>query len=195
MEMADIQKLEERLESVLPLFREVQDAAFALLASGTMKAQCDYAEHFPRSRRRQKWQTDFFRQSKAELLLEGVVIMAKAKILKIPARGDWQFVEVDTDADGNLTLETMQSMVGGDIERWCLSGNGLDGLDLFLDEEGKLKERSYNPIATILAEILFHNDVIVGDTFVCAHDEEGNSIGLSDTQELALRRRLSDIGF
>ena len=121
--------------------------------------------------------------------------MAKAKILKIPARGDWKFVEVDTDADGNLPLETMQSIVGGDIERWCLSGNGLDGLDLFLDEEGKLKERSYNPKATILAEILFHNDVIVGDTFVCAHDEEGNSIGLSDAQELALRRRLSDLGF
>ena len=121
--------------------------------------------------------------------------MAKAKILKIPARGDWEFVEVETEADGNLPLETMQSMVGGDIERWCLSGNGLDGLDLFLDEEGKLKERSYNPIATILAEILFHNDVIVGDTFVCAHDGEGRSVGISDAQELALRRRLSDLGF
>jgi len=121
--------------------------------------------------------------------------MAKAKILKIPARGEWEFVEVDTDADGNLPLDTMQELVSGDIERWCLSGNGLDGLDLFLDEEGKLKERSYNPKATILAEILFHNDVIVGDTFVCAHDEEGNSIGLSDAQELALRRRLSDLGF
>ena len=121
--------------------------------------------------------------------------MAKAKILKIPARGDWEFVEVETDADGNLPLETMQSMVGGDIERWCLSGNGLDDLDLFLDEEGKLKERAYNPKSTILAEILFHNDVIVGDTFVCTHDEDGNSVGLSDAQELALRRRLSDLGF
>ena len=120
--------------------------------------------------------------------------MAKAKILKIPARGEWEFVEVETDADGNLTLETMQSMVGGDIERWCLSGNGLDGLDLFLDEEGKLKGRSYNPKATVLAEILFHNDVIVGDTFACAHDGTGNSVGLSDAQELALRRRLNDLG-
>ena len=120
--------------------------------------------------------------------------MAKAKILKIPARGDWEFVEVETETDGNLPLETMQSMVGGDIERWCLSGNGLDGLDLFLDEEGKLKERSYNPIATILAEILCHNDVIVGDTFVCADDGECNSVGLSEAQELALRCRLNDLG-
>ena len=118
-----------------------------------------------------------------------------AKVLKIPARGEWSFDEVETDGEGCIQLEAMQSLVGGDIERWCLQGHGLDGLDLFLDEEGKLKERSNNPIATILAEILFHNDVIVGDTFVCAHDEEGNSIGLSDAQELALRRRLSDLGF
>ena len=120
--------------------------------------------------------------------------MAKAKILKIPARGDWEFVEVVTDSDGNLTLGTMQELVGGDIERWCLSGHGLDGLDLFLDEEGKLKGLSYNPKATLLTEILFHNDVIVGDTFVCAHDGEGRSVGLSDAQELALRRRLNDLG-
>ena len=120
--------------------------------------------------------------------------MAKAKILKIPARGEWEFAEVETDADGSLPLETMQSMVGGYIERWSLSGHALDGLDLFLNEEGKLKMLSYNSKATILAEILFHNDVIVGDAFVCANDEDGNSIGLSDAQELALRRRLNDLG-
>ena len=120
--------------------------------------------------------------------------MAKVKVLKIPARGEWEFVEVETDADGNLPLETMQSMVGGDIERWCLSGHGLDGLNLFLNEEGKIKMLSYNPKATILAEILFHNDVIVGDTFVCADDGECNSVGLSEAQELALRRRLNDLG-
>ena len=120
--------------------------------------------------------------------------MAKAKILKIPARGDWEFVEVETEADGNLPLETMQSMVGGYIERWGLRGQGLDGLDLFLNEEGKLNGLSYNPKATILAEILFHNDCIVGDTFVCGSDDEGNSVGLTEAQELALRRRLNDLG-
>ena len=120
--------------------------------------------------------------------------MAKAKVLKIPARGEWKFDEVETDAEGRIPLKAMQSMVGGDIERWELHGNGLDGLDLFLDEEGKLKQRSYNPKATILAEILFHNDVIVGDAFVCAHDGEGGSVGLAAAQELALRRRLQDLG-
>ena len=111
--------------------------------------------------------------------------MAKAKVLKIPARGEWEFAEVETESDGSLPLETMQSMVGGWFERWCLSGHGLGGLDLFLNEEGKLNGLSYNPKATILAEVLFHNDVIVG---------EGRSVGLSDAQELALRRRLNDLG-
>ncbi len=58
--------------------------------------------------------------------------MAKAKVLKIPARGDWEFAEVETEADGNIPLEAMQSMVGGWVERWELHGHGLEGLDLFL---------------------------------------------------------------
>ena len=120
--------------------------------------------------------------------------MSKAKVLKIPARGDWEFAEVDTEADGNIPLEAMKSIVGGWVERWELHGHSLDGLDLFLDEEGKLKGLSYNPKATLLTAILMHGDVIVGDTFVCAHDGEGRSVGLSDAQELALRRRLQELG-
>ena len=120
--------------------------------------------------------------------------MAKAKVLKIPARGDWEFAEVETEADGNIPLEAMQSMVGGWVERWELHGHGLEGLDLFLNEEGKLNGLSYNPKATLLTAILMHGDVIVGDTFVCAHDGEGRSVGLSDAQELALSRRLRELG-
>ena len=125
---------------------------------------------------------------------ERYVKMAKAKVLKIPARGDWEFAEVETESDGNIPLEAMKAIVGGWVERWELHGHALDGLDLFLNEEGKLNGLSYNPKATVLAEILFHNDVIVGDTFVCAHDGEGRSVGLSDAQELALRRRLQELG-
>ena len=106
--------------------------------------------------------------------------MAKAKVLKIPARGEWEFAEVETESDGSLALETMQSLVGGDIERWCLQCHGLDGLDLFLDEEGKLKGRSYNPKATLLSMILMHGDCIVGDAFVCSSDDEGNSVDPTD---------------
>ena len=85
-------------------------------------------------------------------------------------------------------------MVGGWFERWCLHSHGLGGLDLFLNEEGKLNGLSYNPKATVLSGIAMHGDCIVGDAFVCGHDNEGRSVGLSDAQELALRRRLNDLG-
>ena len=42
--------------------------------------------------------------------------------------------------------------------------------------------------------ILMHDDCIVGDAFVCGSDGDGNSVGLTEAQELALRRRLSELG-
>ena len=120
--------------------------------------------------------------------------MARAKVLKIPARGEWSFAEADADADGVLTLEAMQDAVGGWVECWWLGDAGFPHLDMMLNEEGKLKEKSYNPKATILSMILMHDDCIVGDAFVCGSDGDGNSVGLTEAQELALRRRLSELG-
>ena len=120
--------------------------------------------------------------------------MTKAKVLKIPARGEWSFDEVETNDEGCIALKTMQSMVSGYIERWSLQGHGLDCLDMFLNEEGKLRGLPYNPKATILSAILLCGDCIVGDTFVCGSDDDGNSIGLTEAQELALRRRLNNLG-
>ena len=120
--------------------------------------------------------------------------MTRAKVLKIPARGEWKFDEVETDAEGRIPLKAMQSMVGGDIERWCLQRHGLDGLELIINEEGKIHRLSYNPKATLLSMILMHGDCIVGDAFVCGNDAEGYSVGLTDTEELALRRRLNELG-
>ena len=37
--------------------------------------------------------------------------MAKAKVLKIPARGDWEFAEVETESDGNIPLEAMKARI------------------------------------------------------------------------------------
>ena len=88
----------------------------------------------------------------------------------------------------------MQSLVDGWIERCPLDGYGLDGLDLIIDEEGKLKCRPCNTVATILSEIHRHGDCIVGDAFVCANDEDLFSVGISSAQEAALRRRLAELG-
>ena len=51
---------------------------------------------------------------------------------------------------------------------------------------------SHSPDSVSL--VLDDGDCIVGDTFVCAHDGEGRSVGLSDAQELALGRRLRELG-
>ncbi len=120
--------------------------------------------------------------------------MKKAKILRIPARGEWEFAEVETKGKGQIALKTMQALVGGCIERVALGGHGLGGLDVFINEEGKLKGLSFNSAATLLTGILMEGDLIVGDAFVCAGNAEGNAVGLSDRHELALRRRLRELG-
>ena len=118
----------------------------------------------------------------------------KAKVLKIPARGEWSFAEVDVDADGILPLETLQGAVGGWIECWWLGDAGFPDLDLVINEEGKLDGLSFNVVATRLSGIFARGDCIVGDTVVCRHGD-ANSIGLTDKDELELRRRLAEMGF
>ena len=119
----------------------------------------------------------------------------KAKVLKIPARGEWKFEEVDADENGVLSVEALQDAVGGWFECWWLGEVGFPLLDMFLNEEGKLDGLSFNVVATRLSGILVHDDCIVGDVVVCAHGDESQSVGLTDTDELALRRRLAELGF
>ncbi len=118
----------------------------------------------------------------------------KAKVLKIPARGEWSFAEVDADADGVLQLEALQGAVGGWIECWWLGDAGFPDLDLVINEEGKLDGLSFNVVATRLSGIFARGDCIVGDAVVCRHGD-ANSIGLTDKDELELRRRLAEMGF
>ena len=118
----------------------------------------------------------------------------KAKVLKIPARGEWSFAEVDADADGIITLDALQGAVGGWIECWWLGEAEFPDLDMFINEEGKLNGLSFNMVATRLSGIFARGDCIVGDTVVCRHGD-ANSIGLTDKDELELRRRLTEIGF
>ncbi len=118
----------------------------------------------------------------------------KAKVLKIPARGEWSFAEVYADADGVLQLEALQGAVGGWIECWWLGDAGFPDLDLVINEEGKLDGLSFNVVATRLSGIFARGDCIVGDAVVCRHGD-ANSIGLTDKDELELRRRLAEMGF
>ena len=120
--------------------------------------------------------------------------MAKGKILKIPAKGEWSFAEADVDADGVLQLEALQGAVGGWVECLWLGDAGFPDLDMFVNEEGKLHGLSFNVAASALSGILARGDCIVGDVAVCRHCN-ANSVGLTDGDELTLRRRLARLGF
>jgi hypothetical protein len=109
--------------------------------------------------------------------------MAKGKILKIPARGEWSFADADVDADGVFPLETLQGAVGGWIECVWLGEAGFPDLDMFVNEEGKLHGLSFNVVASALSAIFARGDCIVGDVAVCRHDD-ANSVGLTTATSL-----------
>lgn len=71
-------------------------------------------------------------------------------------------------AHGKLTLEQLQAAVGGYIEHLSLPSGG----SMFIDEEGKLKGKQYNPEATKLVRgVIGDDDDIVGDAIICGEEE------------------------
>lgn len=73
-------------------------------------------------------------------------------------------------------LQPMQDIVGGYIECVRLEGTPYEhGIDLWCDEEFLLKD--YKPNRVIGPELVIH-----GDFFIAAHDEEGETIGLTDAE-------------
>lgn len=73
-------------------------------------------------------------------------------------------------------LKPMQDLVGGYIEAVRLEGEyGGNGIDLYCDEEFLLK--SYQP-----NRLIRNDQAIHGTFFICAHDDEGETLGLDDAQ-------------
>ena len=107
---------------------------------------------------------------------------------KINTAGKWKFVEVEGSEADPIPLQTMQKAVGGLIECWNLDVMGLPEIDVWFNEEGKIRALPLNPFASVLSGISFFGDVILGDVFICAHEGEGKSVGLNDEQEMSLRR-------
>lgn len=112
----------------------------------------------------------------------------KPKVMRIRAKvGLMEFEEVDANADGHIALDVVREAVGGLIERVSIDRPGCEGLDLWLNEEGKLKSLPINMLATWLSEIWRYGDFIVGDILVCGFDGEGNSVGLTEEQIQTLK--------
>jgi hypothetical protein len=100
--------------------------------------------------------------------------MHKAVIIK--ATGEKSVVEFNE----STAYATLSGAVGGWIE--CV---GLEnGLDLWVNEEGKLTGLPQNPVATALwADSYGMTDVIMGDVIITSGtDNEGNTLGLNEEQ-------------
>lgn len=100
------------------------------------------------------------------------------KVLVYPVGKPSEVKEIKGD------LPSMQSIVGGYIEMVRLL-NLTDSrtIDLFCNEEGKLDG--------LLPNMPFGNDIICGDFFVCAGDENtGESVGLTDFEVEHIRKLL-----
>lgn len=126
-----------------------------------------------------------------------------ARVLRIRADGWWEFRDEPLGNGGSITLDTIQEAVGGYIEAtpvtlWSVPEAGKPSvardLDMFLNEEGKLIGLPLNLVASRLARVsVCYGDPIVGDVLICAHDREGNSVGISAEAEDALQSALLSI--
>lgn len=76
-----------------------------------------------------------------------------------------------------ITLEKMQKLVGGYIECFRLPNN----IDMWLNEEGILEQLKLN-VLILNKETGQEEHHILGNIFFASHDDEGNTIGLTNKQ-------------
>jgi hypothetical protein len=95
----------------------------------------------------------------------------------ITTDGDKSIVEFEKGNSYNLLRDT----VGGLIQ--CVTLTDKWGVDMWLNEEGKVVSLPQNPIATALWDDLYPGtDFMVGNIILTQSDDEGETIGLTDEQ-------------
>lgn len=88
-----------------------------------------------------------------------------------------KLVEKDVD---DISLDFLQSQVGGYIEITYIDYLEENGIDVFCNEEGKLLGLLHSAYLLDNNDTIY--DVIAGNMVFCSHDEDGESIGLTDEQ-------------
>ena len=91
----------------------------------------------------------------------------------------------------NNTLEELQGIVGGYIEFPLLDGVFKKNIiDTIINEEGKFIEGLKPEIALIDSNTKKILDFVYGNCIFASHDNEGNTIGLNDTQIKVVKQEL-----
>lgn len=91
-------------------------------------------------------------------------------------------------------LEDLQKIVGGWIEIPFLSHKFRDnGIDVIINEEGKLIEGMKPEIAIVDEEKGIILDIVYGNCIFASHDEEGETIGLTEGQMQIVMEELETV--
>jgi hypothetical protein len=100
--------------------------------------------------------------------------MQKGLLIKADETIEWKEFEIGD------SYQLLRDSVQGYIE--C--ANVEQNIDIWLNEEGKLIGLTPNRLATFMywAKWGAGTDIIVGDVFLATHDEEGETIGLTESQ-------------
>lgn len=78
-----------------------------------------------------------------------------------------KFPVAEVEGDGSVKLEQLQKAVGGYVERvLAIEEFEERNLEIYVDEEGKLKRRPPNPAATWISQVCQYGDVIVGNAVI-----------------------------
>lgn len=89
------------------------------------------------------------------------------KVLVITTKGEYEEREIDNN------LKTLQDIVGGYIQYVDISQ---DGLQMIVNEEGKILDLEYNLGATLLFNTThLYNDMILGNAIIVNTDDEGEN--------------------
>ena len=91
-------------------------------------------------------------------------------------------------------LEDLQEIVGGYIEIPYLGDVFVDnGIDVIINEEGKLIEGLRAEIAIVNKQRGAIIDVVYGNCIFASHNDEGETIGLTDEQILIVNKELETV--
>ena len=96
--------------------------------------------------------------------------------------------------DINNTLEALQEIVSGYIEIPFLSEVFLENeIDIIINEEGKFIEGLNPEIAIVRKRDNQIVDIVYGNCIFASHDEQGETVSLSDEQIKVITEELKDV--
>ena len=96
--------------------------------------------------------------------------------------------------DIGTELEELQKIVGGYIEIPFLSKVFRDNaIDMIINEEGKFIEGMKAEIAIVNEEKGNILDIVYGNCIFASHDDEGNTIGLTEEQVKVVEEELETV--